>query len=192
MPSFPLRDKALAQLGAHVVVQEHDDGDLTVRVGEKLYVVTTDGKVFEESRVAVAAAVPTKTFGGYRMADTKYAETCLDCIVAGAAFGESVDKARRELGGWERVAAYYRNYAQGKLKDKDLKLRESTFTQEMGIVGSTLLSWALTKPPRTVAVTFMQRSKCMASEGFAHELLSPALLKYMASIDSRWIDAAKE
>jgi hypothetical protein len=42
------QDDALRCLGEHKVVQQHDDGDLTVQSGKDLYVVTTDGKVFQE------------------------------------------------------------------------------------------------------------------------------------------------
>lgn len=45
---FPRRTGALNRLGAYDVVHVHDDGDLTVRSHDELYVVTTDGKVFEQ------------------------------------------------------------------------------------------------------------------------------------------------
>jgi hypothetical protein len=46
---FPKRDEALKKLGQVTIVEVHDDGDLTVRSGGKLYVVTTDGKTFEQT-----------------------------------------------------------------------------------------------------------------------------------------------
>jgi len=48
---FPARDKALRGLGPYTIIQEHDDGDLTVQVKGKLWVVTTEGKVFEEAKM---------------------------------------------------------------------------------------------------------------------------------------------
>ncbi len=45
---FPKRTGALNKLGVYDVVHVHDDGDLTVRSHDELYVVTTDGKVFEQ------------------------------------------------------------------------------------------------------------------------------------------------
>jgi hypothetical protein len=45
---FPALKKALFKLGTYEVLKVHDDGDLTVRSGGKLWVVTTDGKIFEE------------------------------------------------------------------------------------------------------------------------------------------------
>ena len=45
---FPQRTGALNKLGVYDVVHVHDDGDLTVRSHGELYVVTTDGKVFEQ------------------------------------------------------------------------------------------------------------------------------------------------
>ena len=42
------QEQALKCLGVHEIVHRHDDGDLTVKVGNTLYVVTTDGKTFEE------------------------------------------------------------------------------------------------------------------------------------------------
>jgi hypothetical protein len=46
--SFPERERTLARLGKHDIVQVHDDGDLTVRSHGKLYVITTEGKTFEQ------------------------------------------------------------------------------------------------------------------------------------------------
>jgi hypothetical protein len=46
---FPKRDEALKKLGQVTIVEVHDDGDLTVRSAGKLYVVTTDGKTFEQT-----------------------------------------------------------------------------------------------------------------------------------------------
>lgn len=43
---YPERDKILARMGAHTILKEHDDGDVTVRSGDKIYVVTTEGEVF--------------------------------------------------------------------------------------------------------------------------------------------------
>ncbi len=45
---FPRRTGALNGLGTYDIVHVHDDGDLTVRSRGKLYVVTTDGNVFEQ------------------------------------------------------------------------------------------------------------------------------------------------
>ena len=45
---FPKRTGALNKLGVYDVVHVHDDGDLTVRSRDKLYVVTTDGEVFRQ------------------------------------------------------------------------------------------------------------------------------------------------
>lgn len=45
---FPKRDKALEKLGDFTIAQVHDDGDLTIRSGGKLWVVTTEGQTFEE------------------------------------------------------------------------------------------------------------------------------------------------
>jgi len=45
---FPKRDEALSKLGKFTIAEVHDDGDLTVRSADKLYVVTTDGKTFEQ------------------------------------------------------------------------------------------------------------------------------------------------
>jgi len=45
---YPGRDKALKTLGRYDIVQVHDDGDLTVRSQGKLWVVTTEGDVFEK------------------------------------------------------------------------------------------------------------------------------------------------
>ncbi len=51
---FPEREQALVRLMDRItwtnyeIVQRHDDGDLTVSSGGKLYVVTTDGKIFEQ------------------------------------------------------------------------------------------------------------------------------------------------
>lgn len=63
--------QALRKLGKYDIVQTHDDGDLTVRVGDKLYVVTTEGQVFLEQAVPAtppvhAAVVPVR---GERDAD---------------------------------------------------------------------------------------------------------------------------
>jgi uncharacterized membrane protein (UPF0127 family)/antirestriction protein ArdC len=45
---FPLRTQALNTLTGYDIVHVHDDGDLTVRSQGKLYVVTTEGKIFEQ------------------------------------------------------------------------------------------------------------------------------------------------
>jgi hypothetical protein len=45
---FPKLKEALFKLGDYELVQVHDDGDLTVRSGGKLWVVTTNGKIFEQ------------------------------------------------------------------------------------------------------------------------------------------------
>jgi len=45
---FPKRDEALSKLGKFTIAEVHADGDLTVRSADKLYVVTTDGKTFEQ------------------------------------------------------------------------------------------------------------------------------------------------
>jgi len=45
---FPKRTEALKKLKGYEVVEVHDDGDLTVRSQGKLYVVTTEGQVFEQ------------------------------------------------------------------------------------------------------------------------------------------------
>ena len=46
---FPKRDEALKKLGKFTIAEVHSDGDLTVRSADKLYVVTTDGKIFEQN-----------------------------------------------------------------------------------------------------------------------------------------------
>lgn len=43
------QQETLKRLGSYKVVQQHDDGDLTVKSAGKLYVVTTDGRLFEEA-----------------------------------------------------------------------------------------------------------------------------------------------
>jgi hypothetical protein len=43
---FPLQEASLKRLGDYKIIQEHDDGDLTIQVGNQMYVVTTDGEVF--------------------------------------------------------------------------------------------------------------------------------------------------
>jgi hypothetical protein len=45
---FPLRTQALNTLSGYAIVHIHDDGDLTVRSQGKLYVVTTEGEIFEQ------------------------------------------------------------------------------------------------------------------------------------------------
>lgn len=51
---FPKQDKTLLTLrdlaGGYVIKQVHDDGDLTVEANETMYVVTTDGKFFEDQK----------------------------------------------------------------------------------------------------------------------------------------------
>ncbi len=44
----PLQKAALDRLWPHSVIEIHSDGDLTVRSGDKKYIVTTEGGVFEE------------------------------------------------------------------------------------------------------------------------------------------------
>lgn len=46
------QEQALRRLGNYKIVQQHDDGDLTVKSNEILYVVTTDGKIFMEVHLA--------------------------------------------------------------------------------------------------------------------------------------------
>ncbi len=46
---FPKRREALDKLRGYDVVEVHDDGDLTVRSRGKLYVVTTEGQMFEQT-----------------------------------------------------------------------------------------------------------------------------------------------
>ena len=48
---FPKRDAELDKMSRHVVLEVHDDGDLTVRWHEVRYVVATDGSVFKEVRL---------------------------------------------------------------------------------------------------------------------------------------------
>lgn len=48
---FPKRDRALARLQGYDVIQVHDDGDLTVRSRGKLYMVTTEGQLFEQEHL---------------------------------------------------------------------------------------------------------------------------------------------
>lgn len=49
---FPKQDKTLMMLrdlaGGYTIKQVHDDGDLTVEASDTVYVVTTDGKFFEQ------------------------------------------------------------------------------------------------------------------------------------------------
>jgi hypothetical protein len=45
---FPARDKAMAQLGSPKVLQVHDDGDLTVQSSKGIFVVTTEGGMYEQ------------------------------------------------------------------------------------------------------------------------------------------------
>ena len=45
---FPKRDEALKKLGKFTIAEVHGDGDLTIRSDDKLYVVTTEGKTFEQ------------------------------------------------------------------------------------------------------------------------------------------------
>lgn len=44
---FPKRDEALEKLKPYSIAHIHDDGDLTIISSGKLYVVTTEGQVFE-------------------------------------------------------------------------------------------------------------------------------------------------
>ncbi len=48
---FPEQLQAISLLGSCGIVEEHGDGDLTMRCNEKLYVVTTEGKIFGEIKV---------------------------------------------------------------------------------------------------------------------------------------------
>ena len=45
---FPKRTEALKKLKGYEIVEVHDDGDLTVSSQGKLYVVTTEGQIFEQ------------------------------------------------------------------------------------------------------------------------------------------------
>ena len=46
---FPLQSESLRRLGDYKIIQEHDDGDLTIEVGKKQYLVSTSGEVFVRS-----------------------------------------------------------------------------------------------------------------------------------------------
>jgi uncharacterized membrane protein (UPF0127 family)/antirestriction protein ArdC len=66
---FPKRTQALNKLNRYEVVHVHDDGDLTVRSRGKLYVVTTEGELFEQktysfnnSKVAVCENVSPRYY----------------------------------------------------------------------------------------------------------------------------------
>lgn len=45
---FPAQESKLMSFKGYEIINRHDDGDLTVLSQDKLYVVTTDGKLFEE------------------------------------------------------------------------------------------------------------------------------------------------
>lgn len=45
---FPKQEEVLEKIGPFEIIKEHDDGDLTVRRGGKLYVITTEGQTFEQ------------------------------------------------------------------------------------------------------------------------------------------------
>jgi len=49
---FPKGQEALDKLRGYDVVEVHNDGDLTVRSRSKLYVVTTEGQMFEQTYLA--------------------------------------------------------------------------------------------------------------------------------------------
>ncbi len=45
---FPAQEKVLSRLPDYGVVEEHDDGDLTLGIDGKLYVLTTSGDLFAQ------------------------------------------------------------------------------------------------------------------------------------------------
>lgn len=55
---FPKRDEALTALRQYTVLHQHDDGDLTVQSNNKVFIVTTEGGVFE-SKEREDVAYPT-------------------------------------------------------------------------------------------------------------------------------------
>jgi hypothetical protein len=91
---FPKRDEALNKLGKVSIVEVHDDGDLTVRSGGKLYVVTTDGKTFEQkpSYLKEPQEIAQQlgngvTFAGPQMSDKEFAGYWFtDSSVTGTSF----------------------------------------------------------------------------------------------------------
>ena len=48
-PKTSLQRAALQRLGEYKIIHEHDDGDLTVKVGDKQYIVATTGEVFVQT-----------------------------------------------------------------------------------------------------------------------------------------------
>lgn len=55
--SFPKRDRILHVLYPRVKVLEvHDDGDLTAKIGRETYVITTEGQIFK--RISVKSLLP--------------------------------------------------------------------------------------------------------------------------------------
>ncbi len=54
----PKEINSLAKLGNYTVEHVHDDGDLTVKSQDKSYVVTTEGKLFEEKASNKPAPTP--------------------------------------------------------------------------------------------------------------------------------------
>jgi len=48
---FPKQTEALVKLRGYDMIEVHDDGDLTVRSRGKLYVVTTEGRIFEQQHL---------------------------------------------------------------------------------------------------------------------------------------------
>ncbi len=56
---FPEQKAILDKLGAFTVIHTHSDGDLTVKHGDKVYVVTTEGQLFEE-KPSNPTIAPTK------------------------------------------------------------------------------------------------------------------------------------
>ncbi len=57
-PPTPEQEAALARLVPYNVVKVHDDGDLTIWSGDRAYVVTTEGQVFEEESEAIPKTEP--------------------------------------------------------------------------------------------------------------------------------------